>query len=237
MSRADRLRKASDVALYRVLVGRPQRKVVSSFYETSDGQSDVTFVGPMLRQEVKACTPTKGEHLLVYLNNGKHQFSDALAAAMNSLGAPVVVYGTDKGGTEGNITFKPLSNETFLQDLASCRALFSTAGNQLVGEALHLGKPLLVTPENTVEQRANAAAVVRMGVGSSCALQDIDGALLERFWNHAKTSDFERVTDVDGTLAAINAIETYAVELMRATGPTSALADIRTNVQNAVQCR
>ena len=68
-------------------------------------------------------------------------------------------------GVDGNLDFRAPANEAFLEDLAACRALFSTAGNQLVGEAIHLGKPILLVPEDTAEQRLNARAAAEMGVG------------------------------------------------------------------------
>jgi hypothetical protein len=53
-----------------------------------------------------------------------------------------------------------------MEDLAGCDAVVSTAGNQLVGEALFLGKPMLVMPEAwNFEQSVNAHFLEQSGAG------------------------------------------------------------------------
>ncbi len=81
----------------------------------------------------------------------------------------------------GSLTFLPLSNLPFLEDLASCRAVISTAGNQLIGEAIFLGKPCLVMPERCVEQRLNAAAVERMGIGMRVSRRQFHAGKIREF--------------------------------------------------------
>jgi uncharacterized protein (TIGR00661 family) len=166
---ADRLRAQGDVRVYRMLMGRPARIIVSSFYPLPAIERRVLSVGPIIRDEVRALHPTDGEHLLVYLNNGASQLTPDLEEALVASRLPMRVYGTPRRGPEGALDFRAPSTHGFLDDLASCRAVISTAGNQLVGEAMSLGKPILVKPEDSVEQRLNAAAVERMGIGLAVA--------------------------------------------------------------------
>jgi hypothetical protein len=87
----------------------------------------------------------------------------------------------------------------FLEDLAGCRAVISTAGNQLIGVALYLCKPVCVMPEacvECVEQRLNAGSNIGRNVRDGgpeaveileqflrelvpCGNQDINAGLVE----------------------------------------------------------
>jgi uncharacterized protein (TIGR00661 family) len=212
----DRLRSLRDVYAYRCLMGRPDRIIVSSFYDGRARDRRIRFVGPLLRPEVLARRPSHGGHLLVYLNRGAWQLTPRIEAALRALPCPVVMYGTGRSGEDGNLSFRAPSNGPFLDDLAACRAVFSTAGNQLVGEALWFGKPMLVTPENTVEQRLNAAAVERLGIGQQVRHEDVDAPLLSSFL--ASVDHYRRTMRpafCDGRAEALAAIEGFARELGR----------------------
>jgi uncharacterized protein (TIGR00661 family) len=218
----DRLRSFRDVNAYRALMGRPDRVIVSSFYDGGTRNPGVRFVGPLLRREVLSREPLRGDHLLVYLNQGTHQMTPRVEAALRSLAMPVVVYGHERRGDDGNLSFRAPSNGPFVDDLASCRAVFSTAGNQLVGEALWFSKPMLVTPEDTVEQRMNAAAVSRLGIGRQVPHEDVSASVIERFL--ADESSFRgamRHAVRDGRADALATIERFAREL-RTSGRRSA---------------
>lgn len=154
-----------DVGLYRWLMGDPERVLVSSFFEAPARRSGVRVVGTLLRPEVYQVRAYDGEHLLAYFNKGEHIFSRRIEQALRALDCPVRVYGAGDRGLRGNLEFRPLGSAAFLTDLATCRAVISTAGNQLVGEALHFGKPMLVMPEDCVEQRVNAQAIEQLGIG------------------------------------------------------------------------
>ncbi len=177
----DRIRSRRDVFVYRWLMGRPERILVSSFYHARPRWPSVRVIGPLLRDEVLAAKPTRGTHLLGYFNKGQHLFTPRIEAALRASGLPARIYGTPRHGRDGNLDFRPPSNVPFLEDMASCRAIVSTAGNQLVGEAVHLCKPMLVTPENCVEQRMNAAALERRGFGMQVKESDFTARTLQLF--------------------------------------------------------
>jgi uncharacterized protein (TIGR00661 family) len=218
----DRLRSFRDVLAYRALMGTPDRIIVSSFYDGGARDSRIRFVGPLLRDEVLRRRPTRGPHLLVYFNRGDYQLTPRIESALRSLSLPVIVYGTPYRGTDGNVTFRAPSNGPFLDDLASCRAVFSTAGNQLVGEALWFDKPMLVMPEHTVEQRLNASAVDRLGIGQKVNHTDVTAAIIERFLAEERRFCGAMGRAVrDGRADALVAIEGFAREL-RAAGRRSA---------------
>ena len=210
----DRLRSFRDVSAYRALMGKPDRIIVSSFYDGGATDSRIRFVGPLLRPEVLRASPTLGDHLLVYLNRGAYQFTPRVELALRSLQIPVVLYGTPRRGTDGLFSFREPGNESFIRDLASCRSVFSTAGNQLVGEAIWFNKPMLVMPEHTVEQRLNAAAVERLGIGVQVSHTQIDGPTVQRFLDSEEVfRKSMRHALRDGRAEAIVALEAFAREL------------------------
>ncbi|RPI89818.1 MAG: hypothetical protein EHM42_02360 [Planctomycetaceae bacterium] len=217
----DRLEAAFDSAAYRLLVGNPDRVIVSSFYDAVPRRPGVCVVGTMPRHELFTQTPRDEGFLLAYFNKGKHQLSSRVCNTLSSCGLPVRIYGTDTIGRQGALDFRPLSSLPFLEDLAGCRAVISTAGNQLMGEALYMNKPVLVMPERCVEQRMNALAVERMGIGMRLSLRRSNPAALRRFLDRAgEFAARTRGQFRDGRSQALAAIERFMQELV----PTARVA-------------
>ena len=210
----DRIRSRRDVFIYRTLMGRPERVIVSSFYDAAARRPGVCVIGPLLRDEVLRVEPARGSHLLVYFNKGEHQFTPGIERALHEIDLPVRVYGTSRHGSDGKLSFRPPSNLPFLEDMASCRAIISTAGNQLVGEAMYLGKPLLVMPENCVEQRLNAAFVEHLGIGRRVRHGDLEVGVVREFLSHeqAYVENIRRQAR-DGRREALETIERFVREL------------------------
>jgi uncharacterized protein (TIGR00661 family) len=66
---------------------------------------------------------------------------------------------------EGNIYFKPVNNERFIESLATSDGVICGAGFETPAEALFMGKKLIVVPmKGQYEQQCNAAALKDMGV-------------------------------------------------------------------------
>jgi uncharacterized protein (TIGR00661 family) len=214
VSKGRELHLACAASLYRFMMGQPDRVIVSSFYDAPARRPGVVFVPTLLRAEVRAAVPSGGEHLLVYLNRARNQLTARLERELQLLGVPSIVYGGRPPGTVGLITYRRIDPKAFVADLASCRAVLSTAGNQLVGEAMHLGKAMLVAPDDSTEQHVNAVAVERLGVGRWVPRQALDHTLLQAFLRDAEGHAAQaRLLARDGTDAAVEAIERFAAEL------------------------
>lgn len=166
---------------YRQLMGRPDRILISSFYPAKALHAGTELVGPILRPEVRDAQPVAGDHLLVYLNRGKDQYTPRLERVLTELELPVVIYGTREVGVRDNLSFRAIDPVGFVRDLASCRAVLSTAGNQLIGEALHLRKPVLTLPERVFEQELNASIVERLGIGRRSSFETLGVDQVEMF--------------------------------------------------------
>ena len=203
-----------DALGYRQLMGIPERILIASFYPAEGAYPGVKVVGPMLRDEVKRLKPRDGDFLLCYFNKGEHQYRPHIDRALRLLDCPVVIYGTPHRGRVDNLDFRAPSNEWFLHDLASCKAVLSTAGNQLIGEAMHFGKPFLAAPEEAFEQRLNAHMIERMGIGMRADLKRLTPSDVDRFLaNHAQYRSMMRDHAGDGRAEATAALHRYIAEL------------------------
>jgi uncharacterized protein (TIGR00661 family) len=212
--RGRQLHLACAATTYRLMMGQPDRAIVSSFYEAPARRPGVAFVPTLVRPEVLAATPSRGDHLLVYLNRARHQLTERLERELQALGVPTILYGQSREGTDGLITYRTVDRRRFVDDLASCRAVLSTAGNQLVGEAMHLGKAMLVAPEDSTEQHINAMAVERLGIGRWAPRAALERQLIRGFLEQADAYGARaRRLARDGTGEAVELIERYAAEL------------------------
>jgi uncharacterized protein (TIGR00661 family) len=205
---------------YGWLMGQSDRVLVSSFYPVPARGPNIKVVGPLLRTTVRELTPRQGSYLVAYFNQGKDQLRPVILDALAGAGLPVHIYGSERRGREGSLTFLPYSNLPFLEDLAGCCAVISTAGNQLIGESLYLGKPVCVMPEACVEQRLNAAAVLRLGIGMRLSAGEFSAAQLRLFIAQLDRYRCNIGRNVrDGGPEAVETIEQYLRELVPVGSP------------------
>jgi uncharacterized protein (TIGR00661 family) len=155
--------------------------VVSAFFRPPlrRGWEHVVQVGPLLRSEIVAAVPKDGGFLLSYLR--RHTPFSAIAA-LADCGMPVKVYGLGEREPLGGASFHAIDERRFVDDLAGCRALVGAAGNQLIGEALHLGKPMLVLPERAhAEQLMNSHFLASMNCGDFSLLEEVSADRIRGF--------------------------------------------------------
>lgn len=214
MSWRDRLACRVNAGAYRALFGEPDRVVVSSFFPADPIRPGACIVGPVIRDAARSMRPVRGDHLLVYLSQGENEYTPRIEKALLDCGSPVRVYGTRRRGLHENLQFKPISDIPFLEDLAGCRAVLATTGNQLLGEVLHFRKPILGMPIHCLEQRLNAAQITRLGIGMVTSRRRLCGNLIREFLSHEeKFLAHFPACQADGTAEAVEAIERFAAEL------------------------
>lgn len=163
----------------------PAEIIVSQFYAPPlrPEFSHVTQVGVLLRPEVLATRPQPGQHVLAYL---RREMPANVLEAFRELGVAVKVYGLGEHPRQGKVEFLPISQQSFIEDLASAAVVVSTAGNQLVGEALFLRKPVLAMPEaNNFEQRINAHYLREGGWGEWVEPHELSVSRLRAFLQEA----------------------------------------------------
>ena len=149
---------------------------ITSFFEPAirpKFEDRVTIVPPILRREILDATPNRGSHVLVYQTSTSDQ---ALIAELNRLPKQsFVVYGLRRDAVQGNCTIRNFSEQTFVRDLASARAVVTNGGLSLIHEAIYLGKPILSVPvRHQFEQEMNARYLERCGYGLAAPRTDAD---------------------------------------------------------------
>lgn len=142
-------------------------EIIPTYFKTEISIPEKTvFVPPIIRPEIQLLDPTNDGHILVYLNQqaGTKTWIQHLLQLKSY---QFIVYGFgQEEKKEANIHFKPHSLQTFLTDLASCRAVICTAGFTLISEALFLQKPILAIPnKGQYEQWLNAYFLEKQQLG------------------------------------------------------------------------
>jgi uncharacterized protein (TIGR00661 family) len=166
----------SRAAIRAKLPGRAYHYVVPTFYEPLAVRPKTTLVAPILRPVVQRARRQPGEHVVVY----QSVWSAALLAAVRSLGCEVRAYGAPFEGQEGNVSWRAFSEEGFVDDLRTARAVVAGGGFSLMCEAVWLGVPMLSVPlGGHVEQQLNARWLQREGYGRAAA--QLDAQVLQDF--------------------------------------------------------
>ena len=181
--------------------------VVTTFFEPPIARGGTTLVPPIVRPEIEAATSERGDHLVVY-SSGDPALTDALRAS----GVPCRVYGM-RGGPEadevdGNLEYRPRSQDGFVEDLRTSRGVVTGGGFSLLSEAVYLGKPMLAIPlRGQFEQMMNARYLERDGYGL-CA-EEVTDEVVERFLDGL--DGFEQALpgyEQDGNAVSLETVET-----------------------------
>ena len=159
---------------------KPDVAIVSSFFAKQlQTPAEVCNTGVLVRSQLLNQVPEHGAYLLVYMRRHK---MDALTHLLSTLGCRVIVYTEQPSENLRNIEFRQIGNPSFCDDLIHCDALICNAGNQLVGEALYLQKPVLAIPEpGNHEQMLNGHFLSRTNVGDSLEQHQLNELSIREF--------------------------------------------------------
>jgi uncharacterized protein (TIGR00661 family) len=129
-------------------------------------EDDTTLIPPILRRSILDAKPRAraGDHVLVYqTSTSDTRLLDELERVR---GQEFVVYGLRRNARRGNCIIKEFSEDGFVEDLATARAVVTNGGLSLLGEAVFLGKPIFSVPvQHQFEQILNARYVEELGYG------------------------------------------------------------------------
>jgi uncharacterized protein (TIGR00661 family) len=157
---------------------------------------NTTIVPPILRRPVLEAKPSRGEHVLVYQTSTS---DTSLLPALKQLPKrKFVVYGLRRDAVEGNCVLKDFSEDGFVRDLASCRAVVTNGGLSLIHESVYLRKPIFSVPvRHQFEQEMNARYLEKLGYGLASPVIQTD--TLEWFLQQEKRYvDALRAHEQDG---------------------------------------
>ncbi|MFH1399147.1 MAG: MJ1255/VC2487 family glycosyltransferase [Candidatus Woesearchaeota archaeon] len=156
-------------------------------------RKNCSLVGPVIR----SCFSRAGDkdYVMVYQTSKSNR---KLFSVLKRSKERFVVYGFNKEGKSGNITFKKPSRDGFARDLMECKALITNGGFTLISEAAVAGKPIYSIPvKNQVEQVINGYYVEKSGFGV-CSEEinnnDLDKFLgnLEKYRGNLANGKFKR---------------------------------------------
>ncbi|MDD5571087.1 MAG: glycosyltransferase family protein [Bacteroidales bacterium] len=150
---------------------RARKKIAQSLYPLKNDKGKLIIIPPFLREEILKSKTSEEDFILVYLlnegyaediikwheNNKKirlHCFSDWREIKEDKL-----VY-------DETLCFHKLNDENFLDMMSRCKGLVTTAGFDIICEAMYFGKPVFMVPvENQFEQTCNSRNAYKAGAG------------------------------------------------------------------------
>lgn len=167
--RVNRLQLAMLKIFTRVTAIGSDRKLALSFRKMEDDRKrHIHVVPPLLRKEVLRQATTDGPYIHGYMvNSGFSAQVQAWHQARPDI--PLRFFWDRKGEKEvrhvdATLSFHPLDDQTFLEQMGGCRAYASTAGFESICEAMYMGKPVLMVPAH-IEQECNAYDAMCSGAG------------------------------------------------------------------------
>jgi len=142
-------------------ISKANHFVILSFVKDKSKLKNVSYVNPILRNEIVKMKPVEQDFVLVYLSKK----DDNLIGELLKVDQKFVVYGQGYKKKAKNIVYKK-TGKGFLQDLRKCKAVVATSGFSLMSEALYLKKPFFAIPlKGQFEQFANSLYLKKAGFG------------------------------------------------------------------------
>jgi uncharacterized protein (TIGR00661 family) len=205
-------------SIVRAKLPRCNRYLITTFFYPPVKRDRTSLHPPILRRiilDAKARV-SDGEHVLVYQSGTSH---NTLVDELKQIDVPFRIYGLkrdiDGDVVDGNLTHRPFSETTFIDDLASARAVLAGGGFTLMGEAIYLGKPMLSVPlVGQFEQVLNAAYLEKLGYGAQAKVlnrETVEAFLARTDDYRAHLASFEH-DDNAGVLAALDQSMNDAIE-------------------------
>jgi uncharacterized protein (TIGR00661 family) len=157
--------------LTRITVGRSRAVLALSFTSFPDmSKGRIHVVPPILRAELFGQDVTDGNYLLIYIMSDGYA-ADIIEWHERNPSVPLHCFWDRRHAPETDrrdetLTLHRISDTRFLNMMAGCRGLVTTAGFESVCEAMYLGKPVLMVPvQGHYEQVCNAIDGERAGAG------------------------------------------------------------------------
>lgn len=164
-------------------------------------------IGVLLRDDIRYAKTENRGHVMAYFRKFA---SKPILNALRRCGRNVRIFGLGNRSSWENLTFRDGGEPEFLESLATCEALITTAGNQLVGEALHLRKPVFALPESgNYEQYMNAHYLKESGGGTWSDMDHVNPGDLKYFLS--RSALYSQATPLDGTPMALKIVEEQLV--------------------------
>ena len=151
---------------------------ITSFFPVEPRKPRTTIVPPILRDVIINAPVSEENHILVYQTSTSQ--GNIIGILNEVSGEQFKLYGYNRSEVHGNVTLMPFSEEAFVADLASSKAVISNGGFTLLGEAVFMGKPVCSIPVKAqFEQYLNAAYIEKLGYGRN--FPDFNSGFIKEF--------------------------------------------------------
>ena len=190
--------------------------------QPNEPSQKLRVVPPLLRQEVTELKPANGDFLLAYVTQPGLKVEIQKAHEQRP---DVQINGFHSGVAvpdqviDDTLTYHAIDGKRYLDFMARCKAVVTTAGFESVCEAAYLGKPVLMIPQpNHFEQSCNAIDGQRASVGLASAQFDLN-RLLDYLPQHdAQVSERFRAWYGQGYFLFLAALNRAATSRPKSTG-------------------
>lgn len=151
-------------AIVKAKVPGCEQYFITSFFSADVVKKNTVIVPPIIRDAITSAKPTQGNHIIMYQTSSS--FGEVKNVLKELPNTTFYVYGMNKDEHDGNIIFKPFSEQGFINDLASAKAVIANGGFSFISEAVYLQKPIYSFPiKGQFEQWLNAAYIQKLGFG------------------------------------------------------------------------
>jgi uncharacterized protein (TIGR00661 family) len=138
--------------------------LISTFFDVKVRKKNTALIPPIIREAILNAKVSNGNHILMYQTSSTLTGVKKIVHQLPDVKFYVYGFGIDE--QDKNVTFKAFSEDGFVKDLASAKAVITNGGYSLISEAIYLKKPIYSFPiKGQFEQYMNAAYIDRMGYG------------------------------------------------------------------------
>jgi uncharacterized protein (TIGR00661 family) len=178
------------------VMGTRDKRLICSFYNGD--------VGPIIRRDIAEQERSRDGHILVYL---KRSYRRVMMRKLRRLGID-------------NVEVFPDPQKDFNRSLARCSAVVSSAGHQMMSEAIVLGKPIFAIPQwAQFEQLLNAKMLEATGCGAWSRMRQVSQKLprflaeLESYPKPARTAGIRIIDENHLQRAAWRILSYFASQI------------------------
>lgn len=153
-----------DMLIIAMFMAFSEYYLITTFFYPEVRSKKTFLFAPIVRKDILKLKPQKRGHFLVYQTS--HSYDYLIPVLKQLKNEKFMIYKSAHHGADQNIVYREFSEENFLEDLRTCKAIITNGGFSLISEALYLKKPILSVPvRGQFEQILNAIYLEKEGFG------------------------------------------------------------------------
>ncbi|MBZ9570338.1 glycosyltransferase [Methanobrevibacter sp. TMH8] len=143
---------------------RPKRYILTSFFFPEiKNQEKAIIYPPVIRDKIRNLKTSYQDYILVYQTSSSNT---QLIKTLKKSDEKFIIYGFNKEGKDGNLTFRKFNEDKIYNDMSNAKAVITNGGFTLITEAIYLKKPIYTIPaKGNFEQLLNGFYIDKLGYG------------------------------------------------------------------------